>query len=223
MAAILTPRSDIAFLDAALSLDAHRALLTSSPHVVLPLCRGGLDQVIGFVRSTDILAALLRGDAVDLERLAAPPLFVPRTVSLMALLQQFKGTHLPVALVVDEFGSVVGLVSLTDVTAAIVGDLAETTPDDPALVERPDGSLLVDGSVEVDRLARQLGTRLLDESEERQYHGLAMFALGRVPGEGDAFEREGHRLEVVDMDGNRVDKVLVTPARTRRRSARPTP
>jgi putative hemolysin len=212
----------VAFLDAALPLEQHRARLTASPHVVLPLCRGGLDQVVGFVRSTDILAALLRGDPVDLERLASPPLFVPRTVSLMALLQQFKQTQLPVALVVDEFGSVVGLVSLTDVTAAIVGDLPETAPGDPAMVERPDGSLLVDGSLEIERLARHLGSRLLDEREQRQYHtlgGLAMFALGRVPREGDRFEREGYAIEVVDMDGNRVDKVLVSPVVAGRRKA----
>ena len=215
--AILTPRSEVSFLDAEVPVADHRDTLTSSRHVVLPLCRGGLDDVIGFVRTTDILAALLRGQEVDLERLASPPLFVPRTVSLMALLQQFKQTHLPVALVVDEFGSVVGLVSLTDVTAAIVGDLPETSDTDQSLVERPDGSLLVDGGVDVERLARHLGTRLLNEREERQCHtlgGLAMFALGRVPKVGDVFERDGHVLEVVDMDGNRVDRILVTPARS---------
>ena len=180
---------------------------------MLPLFRGGLDHVVGFVRSSDILAALLRGEAIDLAQLALPPLFVPRTVTLMSLLQQFKQTQLPMALVVDEFGSVVGLVSLTDVTAAIVGELPATADPDPSVVERADGSLLVDGALEIERLAQRLGMRMGDD--ERQYHtlgGLAMYVLGRVPRVGDEFERAGHRFEVVDMDGNRVDRVLVLPA-----------
>lgn len=217
--AVLTPRSDVAFLDADRSLDANRETLASSPHTVLPLCRGGLDQVVGFVRSSDVLAAVLRGEPIDLGRLALPALFVPRTVSLMALLQQFRQTRLPLALVVDEFGSVVGLVSLTDVTAAIIGDPPATEQGtDPDVVERPDGSLLVDGGVEIERLAQRLGGRQLDDTEDRHYHtlgGLAMSVLGRVPRVGDTFDRAGHRFEVVDMDGNRVDRVLVVPARER--------
>jgi putative hemolysin len=221
--AVLTPRSDVVFLDLDRPFEANRETMASSPHSVLPACRGGLDEVVGFVRSSDVLAALLRAEPIDLATLALPPLFVPRTVSLMALLQQFKQTRLPLALVVDEFGSVVGLVSLTDVTAAIIGDVptaAEGT--DPDLVERADGSLLVDGGFEIERLVQRLGSRLYDESHEGQYHtlgGLAMSVLGRVPRVGDAFERDGHRFEVVDMDGNRVDRVLVVPAARRVKAA----
>ncbi len=119
------------------------------------------------------------------------------------------------ALVVDEFGGVAGLVSLTDVTAAIVGDLPANVDDDPSIVRRQDGSLLVDGALEIGQLERRLTTGLLDEDDRRHYHtlgGLAMFVLGRVPRVGDTFEREGHRFEVVDMDGNRVDQLLVTPS-----------
>ena len=221
--AVLTPRSDVAFLDLERPFAANRETLASSPHSVLPLCRGGLDEVVGFVRSSDVLAALLRGEPIDLGTLALPPLFVPRTVSLMALLQQFKQTRLPLALVVDEFGSVVGLVSLTDVTAAIIGDVPATAEGtDPDLVERADGSLLVDGGFEIERLVQRLGSRLYDESHEGHYHtlgGLAMSVLGRVPRVGDTFERDGHRFEVVDMDGNRVDRVLVVPAVRRARAA----
>jgi putative hemolysin len=219
--AVLTPRSDVVFLDALRTFEENHETLSTSPHTVLPLCRGNLDDVIGFVRCTDILARVIRHEAVDLAAMASAPLFVPHTVTLMALLQQFRQTHLTVALVVDEFGGVAGLVSLTDVTAAIVGDLPAYADADPAVVARQDGTLLVDGALEIGELERRLDSDLLQDDGRRQYHtlgGLAMFALGRVPRVGDTFEREGHRFEVVDMDGNRVDRLLVSPA-----SVRPAP
>jgi putative hemolysin len=212
--AVLTPRAEIVFLDVLRPPAENQAIFAASPHGVLPLCRGGLDDVIGFVRSTDMLAMVLRGRETDLARVASPPLFVPTTVTLMALLQQFKQTHLPIALVVDEFGSVAGLVSLTDVTTAIVGDLPAAPDVDPDVVTRADGTLLVDGGVEIHQLARRLDATLAD-AEPRHYHtlgGLAMDVLGRIPRVGDLFERAGHRFEIVDMDGNRVDRLLVTPA-----------
>lgn len=211
--AILTPRSDVVYLDVSEPFDVSRTTLIGSPHNVLPVCRGSLDEVVGFVRSTDVLAHVLRGDAPDLLALASPPLFVPRTVTLMDLLQQFRQTHLPVALVVDEFGVVSGLVSLTDVVAAIVGDLPATADEEQAVVVRPDGSLLVDGAVEIDTLETRLDTTLLSDNDRRHYHtvgGLAMFTLARVPRVGDRFECAGYQFEIVDMDGNRVDRVLVT-------------
>jgi putative hemolysin len=214
--AILTPRSEVVFLDVDLPFEQNRVTLSETPHTVLPLCRGGLDDVIGFVRSTDVLARVLRGEAVDLVALAWPPLFVPRTVSLMALLEQFRRTHLPVALVVDEFGGVTGLVSLADVTAAIVGELPVGPNEEPAIVRRQDGSLLVDGAIEIDQLEQELDASLMTEDDRRHYHtlgGLVMSALGRVPKTGDFFDHEGYRFEVVDMDGNRVDRVLLTPPR----------
>jgi putative hemolysin len=221
--AVLTPRSEVVVLDVEGTTAENHAALMAGPHAVLPLCRGGLDDVIGFVRVTDVLASMLRNESTGFEQLAAPPLFVPRTVTLMALLQQFKQTRLPVALVVDEFGSVVGLVSLTDVTAAIVGELPETGDDDPAFVPRADGSLLVDGGVEIDRLEDRLVVDGLIDDDQPDVHtlgGLAMALLGRVPKVGDVFDRAGQRFEIVDMDGNRVDRVLITPvAQTRRRDS----
>jgi putative hemolysin len=213
--AVLTPRSDVVFLNVQLAFEQHRQTLAERPHTILPLCRGSLDDVIGFVRSTDVLSRVLRGEPVDLAALASRPLFVPKTVTLMRLLEQFRATRLSVALVVDEFGGVVGLVSLTDVTAAIVGDVPASPTEEPAIARRADGSLLVDGSLEVNQLEQALGTTLLTDDERRHYHtlgGLVMFVLGRVPRTGDAFEREGHRFEIVDMDGHRVDRLLVTPA-----------
>ena len=213
VAEILTPRADIVFLNAQQTAELNRERFARSPHSVLPLCDGSLDRVIGFVRSTDILGRAMADAPIDWSALAAPPLFVPRSMTLMKLLEQFKRMHLPLALVVDEFGGVSGLVSLTDVLTAIVGELAPEPGEEPLIVKREDGSWLMDGMVDIDALARELGSRALAEEVREQYHtlaGLAMFALGRVPRTGDVFGREGFRFEVMDMDGNRVDRVLVS-------------
>ena len=214
--AVLTPRSDVIFLDVRDPVDAHREKLRQNPHSVLPLCDGGLDQVLGFVRSTRLLEQVMDGRALDLRALAEPALFVPETMTLMRLLEQFKRTHLPVALAVDEFGSTQGLVSLTDVTSSIVGDLPTEPGEEPLIVRRDDGSWLMDGGLDLDTVLRTIDTEsMLSDEEDQHYHtlgGLAMAALGRVPRTGDVFERRGHRFEVVDMDGNRVDRVLVSRA-----------
>lgn len=213
VAAVLTPRSDVVFLDVHDSLDANREKLRQDLHDVLPLCDGGLDHVLGFVRSTTVLETLLEGGSIDLPALVEKPLFVPETMSLMKLLEQFKRTRLPVALVVDEFGSVEGLVSLTDVIASIVGDLPAEPGEEPMIVRRDDGSWSFDGGLALDAVLRTLGAESILSDEDRQhYHtlgGLSMLALGRVPRIGDVFERSGYRFEIVDMDGNRVDRVLV--------------
>jgi putative hemolysin len=161
-----------------------------------------------------VLEQVLGAGALDLPALAEPALFVPETMTLMKLLEQFKRTHLPLALVVDEFGDVEGLVSLTDVIAAIVGDLPSEPGEEPSIVRREDGSWLMDGSLDLTTVGRTLDDDALPSDEDQQhYHtlgGLAMFALGRIPRTGDVFERSGFRFEVVDMDGNRVDRVLVS-------------
>ena len=212
--AVLTPRSDMIFLDVRDSIDVNREKLRRDPHTVLPICDGGVDHVLGFVRSTKVLEQMLEGHALDIAALAEPALFVPETMTLMKLLEQFKRTHLPIALVVDEFGDVEGLVSLTDVVSSIVGDLPSEPGEEPTIVRRDDGSWLLDGTLNIDAVSRTLRADALVSEEDRQhYHtlgGLAMLALGRVPRIGDVFDRGDYRFEVVDMDGNRVDRVLAS-------------
>jgi putative hemolysin len=212
--AVLTPRSEVVFLDVRDSIEENRAKLRDGPHSVLPVCDGGWDHVLGFIRSTRLLDHLLAEQTIDLKTLVEPPLFVPETMTLMKLLEQFKRTHLPVALVVDEFGGVDGLVSLTDVVGSIVGELPSEPGEEPSIVRRDDGSWLVDGALDLDTVARTLEVEALLSDEDRpHYHtlgGLVMLALGRVPRTGDVCERAGYRFEVVDMDGNRVDRVLIS-------------
>ena len=212
--AVLTPRSDVVYLDLRDGLETTRQRLRSAPHTVFPLCDGGLEHVLGFVRSTKVLEQILGGSRLDLPALAETALFVPETMTLMRLLEQFKRTHLPVALVVDEFGDVEGLASLTDVISAIVGGLPSEPGEEPSIVRREDGSWLIDGGLDISTLLRTLGSESFLSDEDRQhYHtlgGLTMLALGRIPRTGDVFERGGYRFEIVDMDGNRVDRVLVS-------------
>jgi len=217
--AVITPRAEILFLDAQDSLDANREKLRINPHSVLPLCDGGLDHVLGVVRATRVLDHILGGGTFDLTALAEPALFVPETMTLMKLLEQFKRTHLPLALVIDEFGAVEGLVSLTDVISSIVGDLPTEPGEEPSIIRREDGSWLIDGALDLDTVLRTLDAETSFTDEDRQhYHtlgGLAMLGLGRVPRTGDVFEKGGYRFEIVDMDGNRVDRVLVSAMRHR--------
>jgi putative hemolysin len=216
--AVLTPRSDVVYLDVRDPVEVNRAKLRDDVHAVVPLCDGGLDHVIGVVRSPRVLARLAELGEVRFAELAEPALYVPETMSLMKLLEQFKRTHLPVALVVDEYGAVEGLVSLTDVISAIVGELPSDPGEEPSIVRRDDGSWLMDGGLELETVARTLGVdTLLPDEGRRHFHtlgGLAMRALGRVPRTGDVFEHVDHRFEVVDMDGNRVDRVLVSRTRS---------
>lgn len=214
--AILTPRAEVVFLDLDDSIDETREKLRAHPRSVLPVCRDGLDHVTGFVRSTRVLEQLLSGRDLDVTAVMEAPLFVPGTMSLMKLLEHFRRTHLPVALVVDEFGGVDGLVSLTDVVSAIVGAMPGGVEAESSIVHREDGSWLIDGALDIDIVRQTLDApRLGDDTGPEQYHtlgGLVMAALGRVPRTGDTFTRGGFRFEIVDMDGNRVDRVMVSKA-----------
>jgi len=215
VATVLTPRSEVIYLDVRDSDSVNRTRLKNAPHTVLPLCDGGLDHVLGFVRSTRILEQLLENSPLDFPSLAEPPLFVPETVSLMTLLEEFKRTRLPMALVVDEHGDVDGLISLTDLITSIVGELPPAPGGEPPILRREDGSWLMDGGIDLASVVQALDSPmpLLGAEDRHQYHtlgGLAMVALGRVPRTGDVFERGGYRFEVVDMDGNRVDRVMIS-------------
>src|SRR5690606_27200677 len=214
VASVQTPRTDIVFLDLRDDEATTLARLRSTSLSHLPLCDGGLDHVIGFVSQARVLGQRLDGRTLDLRALAEKPLFVPETMTLMTLLEQFKRTRRRLALVIDEYGAVEGLVSVADVVSAIVGELPGSSDDEPMAVRRADGSLLVDGELDLDAFERLLGRPAPLVEEARRYYntagGLVLHVAGRVPRTGDVFERDGIRIEVVDMDGNRVDRVLLT-------------
>jgi putative hemolysin len=211
---VMTPRGEIVYLDVEEPLEENVRRIVDGQHSRFPVVRGGLKDVQGIVLAKTLLEDALAGRPVELANLAKP-LFVPETLTVMDLVAQFKQHRQTMALVVNEFGDVVGLATLNDVMEALVGDIA--TADDEHerdIVPRDERSWLVDGSTTVERFKDVLGIEeALPEEALGTYHtvaGFALLQLDRVPRVADRFEWRGWTLEVVDMDGNRVDKLLVT-------------
>lgn len=212
--ALMTPRTKIEWIDLDDDADEIRQQIIESQYSRMPVARGSLDDVIGLVKSRDLLAQVLSGNQLDLEKPARQPVFAPETKTALELLEIFKESASHVALVVDEFGAIVGLVTMNDVLEAIVGDLPVAGVVDHSVVIREDGSMLLDGHLSVADIRDLLKLKELPEDERDAYQTLAGFVLTRLerlPVEGDKFEWERYAFEVMDMDGRRVDKVLVTP------------
>jgi putative hemolysin len=211
---LMTPRTDISWLDVEEPLEVCLQQVLASSHSRFPVGRGSLDECMGVVRVRSLLAARLNAEPLDLAQLAQPPLFVVESSRALALLEQFRRTGIHIALVTDEFGGVEGLITLQDLMEGIVGDLA--TVDDqgePLVVQREDGSWLVDGGLDLDAFSELIGQDLFGIEHEARYHTIAGFLLHRlerIPREADHLEWQGYRFEVIDMDGNRVDKLLVS-------------
>jgi putative hemolysin len=213
VAAIMTPRVDIEWVNVDITSAQLREFLLSHTHTEFVVCEGDLDRVLGTVRASELLPALLQQGPVDLRLLLRDPLFVPDSMPVFKLLEAFRTSHRHLALVMDEFGAVEGLVSVGDLLEGLVGAL----PGDPSevrgsFVVRDENSWLVEGSAPMDEVASTLDFEV-PAAEAGAYHTLAGFVmarLGRIPRTADVFEYEGLRFEVVDMDGRRVDKVMVT-------------
>jgi len=213
--AIMTHRTDIYLLDLAEPETAIRDRIAESPYTRLVVCRDGLDHIVGILRTADILKDALTGKPLQIDPYLRPPLYVPEGVSTTHLLENFRKSRQQCALIVDEYGELQGLVTLTDVLTAIVGELPSSdTPEEQDIIEREDGSLLIDGSVTIERLKSVLEVcEDLPGEDENAFNtlgGFVMYVLGRIPTAADHFEVAGCRFEVMDMDKNRVDKVLVS-------------
>ena len=213
--AIMTHRNDIYTLDLKEPEAEIRNRIASSPYTRVIVCREGLDNIVGILRTDDILKDALSGKTLEVERSLRPPLYVPEGVSITHLLENFRKARQQCALIVDEYGELQGMVTLTDVMIAIVGELPTSDINaDQDIVARKDHSWLIDGSVTIERLKTvlEIDARLPGE-EEHSFNtlgGFVMHALDRIPAVTDFFEATGYRFEVIDMDKNRVDKVLVT-------------
>jgi len=215
LGAIMTPRVDIYYVDVENPYEENRGKLMQSPYSRLPVCKGGTENVLGIAHAKDLLPMCLSGHDIDLLSAVRPPLYVPNSITSMQLLETFKKNGYHVALVVDEYGELQGLVTMNDVLEAIVGDIgSEDTQTDPMAVKREDGSWLLDGMLPVEDFKKIFAVDELPDEETGSYHtisGFVMMQLGKVPSVTDHFEWNGLRLEVVDMDRSRIDKVLVTP------------
>lgn len=210
---IMTPRVEIDWIDLEDTLEGIRTIVVENPQTAYPIARGDLDEVIGVVRAEDLLAQSLRGERLDLEEILRPALFVPESISVLKVLQQMRGDKTHVALVMDEYAGLHGLVTLTDILESIAGDLPQAEePLEQAIIPRDDGTWLVDGGAAIfeleQALDRDLQHELLDV-QSQTIAGLVMALMQRIPSEGDRCTWAGIGYEIVDMDGVRVDKVIV--------------
>jgi putative hemolysin len=214
VSALMKPRRDVVWLDVEDAWIENQKKMASSLYSRFPVGQGSLDNVLGVVQAKDLLTRCLAGSKMDLKETLRPPLFVPEGVPALKLLEMFKKSRTHMALVVDEYGGVEGLVTLNDILEDLVGDVASVDmPEEKQIVTRADGSWLIDGKILIDDLKELLEVPKLPDEESGSYQtlgGLVMLQMGRVPVSGDMFETDAFRFEVVDMDGKRVDKVLVS-------------
>ncbi|MBM3851650.1 MAG: HlyC/CorC family transporter [Verrucomicrobia bacterium] len=212
---LMTPRAKIIWINVA---DSHETIwhrIVVSAHSVFPVYEGRRDNVLGFVSVKAIYANLAAGVAIHVRDLTTPALVVPESLSASGLLEKFKATGKHVALVTDEFGAVAGLISLHDIMEAVVGEIPSSSDRlKPKAVRRDDGSWLVDGLLDATEFERAVADFPLHPPGERDYQTFAGFVvkhLGHVPMEGESFTCHGYLVEVIDLDGHRVDKVLLLP------------
>ena len=208
---VMTPRTDIEWIDATQDESGIRAALMAASHSRLPVAEGSVDAVVGVVQARDIALALFEGRPLDLRALMRRAPVVLDQIDAMDALDALRSAEVPMALIHDEYGHFEGIVTPADLLAAIAGEFAsDADPDEaPNVVERDDGSLLVAGQMAADALAERLGIVLPEDRDYATVAGLALAHFRHLPGEGESFVEQGWRFEVVDLDGRRIDKLLV--------------
>jgi putative hemolysin len=205
---LMTPRPDIVWLDVEDSIEEIRQKLAESEFSRFPVRQGSLDAIVGIVRARDLLVQSLNEEPIILKNLLKPAFFVPETMFASRALEVLKEKGTDMLLVIDEFGALQGLLTINDILEEIVGEMEI---EEPQATQRQDGSWLLDGMLEVDELKEIFQLPVLPHEDEYEtLSGFVMVSLGRVPQPTDRFEWHGLRFEVMDMDGRRVDKVLVT-------------
>jgi putative hemolysin len=210
---MMIPRTEIRWIDAAATISDVVAVVAEEEHSRYPVCRGGLDDVIGVIAAHSLLQPLSLGQVVSLTDHLQPPVFVPETLSGMELLEHFRISGAELVFVVDEYGAVPGVITIRDLLEAITGEFGTDADEDAWAVQRSDGSWLVDGLIPVPELKDRLALKELPEEDRGRYNtlaGMIMLLLGRLPNTTDVVEWGGWRFEVVDLDGKRVDKVLAS-------------
>jgi putative hemolysin len=212
---LMTPRRDIVWLDLQDPLDEIKRTIATQNYSFFPVGEGSLDNIQGVIRSKDLLARLLEGHPLDCRAVLRQPLFVFEHTEALRVMEQFKTSGIHFALVLDEYAVIQGLVTFNDILSSIVGELPEQdAAPEPLATQRDDGSWLMDGLLPVDEFTDILGTPRLNDEEEGDFNtlgGFVMQQLGEIPSPGQHFDWRSFRIEVVDMDSRRVDKVLVIP------------
>jgi len=208
---VMTQRMDVDWIDIHADEEAIRAKLLDTPHTRLPVGRGTVEDIIGVVQARDIMTALFRGEGLNLETLMRKVEVVPDQVDAMDALEVLRRAEVPMVMVHDEYGHFEGIATPADLLSAIAGHFVSDlgSEDEPDLVEREDGSLLVSGQMPVDLLAERIGIDLPDDRDYATVAGHALWLLKRLPEVGDFIDDQGWRFEIVDMDGRKIDKLLI--------------
>jgi len=215
---VMTPRTEIDWIDIRCGRDDIRAALADSPHSRLPVAEGSVDNIIGVVAARDMLTALLDGEELNLRSLTRSAPVIPDLMDAMDALAVLRSAEVPLALVHDEYGHLDGIVTPGSILSALAGAFAHDLDEggDPPLIEREDGSWLVSGAANADLLSDRIGVSMPGERDYSTVAGFALSVLKKIPETGETFKFDGYRFEVVDMDGRKIDKLLVSRPRRKR-------
>jgi putative hemolysin len=209
----MIPRGDIVYLDINQPLDTNLKYVAESDHSRFPVCRGGLNDILGVIGAKQLFNQMQTSGVTDLTSQLQPCIYVPESLTGMELLEQFRVSSSQMVFVIDEYGEIQGLVTLQDVLEAVTGEFKPRNAEDAWAVQREDGSWLLDGLIPIPELKDRLDLRSAPEEDKGRYHtlsGMMMWLLGHLPRTGDKAEWEQWQFEVVDLDGKRVDKVLAS-------------
>ncbi len=210
---LMTPRNKVTALDIQNTLDENIQVLNETMHSTFPLYNGGIDNIIGVIKAKNLLSDFSDEKTVNLSSLADSPLFIPETMKAFKALELFKSTGKHFAIIVNEYGVVQGILTIIDILEAIVGDIPTIEEiENPLAVQRDDGSWLLDGLLEIEEFKKMFEITDLPSEDEGDYNtlgGFIIYHMEKIPSVSEYFDWQGFRLEVIDMDGNRVDKVLL--------------
>jgi putative hemolysin len=213
LGSMMVPRSEIVFVDINADAQENLAVIAKSSRSRVPVCEDDLDSILGVLSTKAALANLAQGGKLDIRANLEAPLYVPETLTGMDLLEEFKRSRTHIAFVVDEYGSLEGLVTLQDIFDSLIGEIATEGEEVNEPVQRDDGSWLLEGDTPIHELRDYLSIEELPEQDRGRYHtvsGLILLLLGKIPVAGDSVELNGWKLEVVDMDGRRIDKIIAS-------------
>jgi putative hemolysin len=216
---VMTPRTEIDWIDVRATPDEIRKELLDSPHTRIPVADGAVEKILGVIQTRDVLAALLEGRSIELKDLCKTAPVIPDLMDAMDALAVLRAAEVPLALVHDEYGHLDGIVTPGSILAALAGTFAHDVEqgEEPPLVERDDGSWLVSGAASADLLTDRLGVNLPDDRDYSTVAGFALSVLKHLPETGEKFRHDGWSFEIVDMDGRKIDKLIAS--RPRRKTA----
>jgi putative hemolysin len=218
---VMTPRTDVDWIDIGATPDEIRAALLATPHSRIPVADGAVENIVGVIKTRDVMAAQLEGRPIDLKHLCRTAPVIPDLMDAMDALAVLRNADVPLALVHDEYGHLDGIVTPGSILAALAGTFASDVDqgDEPALVERDDGSWLISGAASADLLSDRLGVNLPQERDYSTIAGFALSVLKHLPEVGEKFRHDGWSFEIVDMDGRKIDKLIASRSRKRQAEA----